>query len=251
MNILHIIVNKKIATYLKRDGDIVCGNSDYQVKFTFDEEWAEHEEKTARFIWGGQYFDVDFTGDTCPVPVITNTHIVKVGVYAGDLETTTAAFINCKPSVLCGGVVPNPGTGQHYTNEAKQAAEEAKKAAEEAKAAAEAGGGGSVNVSAIPTDVIHSIIDGSYYRAVIYVAGIEFTIDKGMTWGEFIDSNYNPKVDMQHCFYRTGMDGSFEFDDFGTLEERTIGGVFLESDTSKPCVTTDVIVAGASYVVIF
>lgn len=247
MNTLHITVNKKIATYQKRDGDIVCGNSDYQVTFTFDEEWAEHEEKTARFIWNGQYFDVDFTGDTCDVPVITNASIVKVGVYAGDLKTTTSAIIGCKPSVLCGGEVPNPGTGQHYTNEAKAAAEEAKAAAEEAKAAAEQTGG---DISAIPTDVIHSIIDGSYYRAVVYVAGMEIPIEKGMTWGELIDSKYNPKVDIQHCFYRTSGD-TFEFDDFGLLGGGVIGGVFLEGDTSKPCVTTDVIVAGASYVVRF
>jgi len=126
VNILHIAVNNKIAAYSKRDGYIVCGNSDYKVKFTFDEEWAEHEEKTARFIWNGQYFDVVFTGDTCDVPVITNADSVLIGVYAGDLRTTTSASIGCKRSVLCGGEKPNPGTGQHYTNEAKAAAEEAK-----------------------------------------------------------------------------------------------------------------------------
>lgn len=133
MGTLNIIVNKKIATYLKRDGDIVCGNSDYQAKFTFDEEWAAHNKKTARFKWNGQYFDVDFTGDTCSVPVITNASAVTVGVYAGDLKTTTEAIIGAKRSVLCGDAVPNPGTGQHYTNEAKAAAEEAKAIAEEIK----------------------------------------------------------------------------------------------------------------------
>lgn len=135
MTILHIAVNNKIATYAKRDGEIVCGNSGYHVKFAFDDEWGEHTEKTARFIWNGQYFDVEFTGDTCDVPVITNADAVQVGVYAGDLKTTTSARIGCKKSVLCGGESPNPGTGQHYSNEAKAAAEEAKAYAEELRGA--------------------------------------------------------------------------------------------------------------------
>lgn len=124
--ILHINVANKIATYQKRDGAIICGNSDYQVKFTFDEEWGAHTKKVARFIWGGQYFDVEFSGDTCDVPIIQDTEEVEVGVYAGDLKTTTGASIGCKRSILCGGHAPNPGTGQHYSNEAKAAAEAAK-----------------------------------------------------------------------------------------------------------------------------
>ena len=134
MKPLHIHVLNKIATYQKRDGDIVCGNNDYQIKFIFDAEWDEHSQKTARFVWGGQYFDVEFEGDTCDVPIIKNTKEVSVGVYAGQLSTTTAAIIGCKPSILCETDEPNPGTGQNYTSEAKAAAEEAKAAATELSA---------------------------------------------------------------------------------------------------------------------
>ena len=108
MKTLHITVNNKVATYLRRDGDIVCGNSDYQVQFTFDGEWDGYTQKTARFIWNGEYFDVDFTGNTCTVPIIMNAHLVTVGVYAGQLSTTTAAVIGCKPSIICGSDTPNP-----------------------------------------------------------------------------------------------------------------------------------------------
>lgn len=76
---LHIIVNNKIATYQKRDGCIVCGNNDYQVKFTFDDEWSAHDKKIARFIWGGQFQDVEFTGDTCPVPILSGVTLCEVG----------------------------------------------------------------------------------------------------------------------------------------------------------------------------
>lgn len=136
MKILRITIDNKIASFHRRDGHIVCGNSDYKIKFTFDEEWEAYSKKTARFIWGGQYFDVEFTGDSCNVPVITNAYSVQVGVYAGDLKTTTSASIECKRSVLCGREAPNPGSGQHYSNEAKIAAEEAQDAAERAETAA-------------------------------------------------------------------------------------------------------------------
>ena len=101
MNILHINVNNKVATYLKRDGDIVCGNSDYQIQFTFDSAWDAVTEKTARFVWNGKFYDVPFSGTLCDVPIITDTPSVAVGVYAGELRTTTPAQINCQKSILC------------------------------------------------------------------------------------------------------------------------------------------------------
>ena len=106
MRILHISVLDKKATYQNRDGDIVCGNSDYVIEFAFDAEWATHDEKIARFIWNDHYINVEFMGTTCPVPVITNATEVKVGVYAGDLSTTTPALIGCLKSILCESTTP-------------------------------------------------------------------------------------------------------------------------------------------------
>lgn len=125
MAILHVNVAKKVATYNKRDGIIVCGNSDYQIQFTFDAEWDAYEKKTARFIWRGQYHDVDFTGDTCAVPIITGTYLLEVGVYAGELSTTTSASIGCQKSILCHGGTPSTENDRHYANEAKEAADRA------------------------------------------------------------------------------------------------------------------------------
>lgn len=102
MRDLRVIVSNKIATYLSRDGSIVCGNSDYQIVFSFDSEWDAYENKTARFIWNDECRDVLFTGDTVAVPMLSSTKQVKVGVYAGDLQTTTPALIPCELSILCG-----------------------------------------------------------------------------------------------------------------------------------------------------
>lgn len=98
---LHITVCDKIATYKKRDGYIVCGNSGYTIQFTFDNEWDGYGKKTARFIWNGQHVDVSFEGNTCDVPLLERTNLLQVGVYVGDMSTTTSAEIECVPSVKC------------------------------------------------------------------------------------------------------------------------------------------------------
>ncbi len=78
---------------------IVCGNSGDTVRFLFDEEWDALPLKTMRVICfsGGlpQYTDVLFTGDTAPLPAVFDTPEIAVGVYAGDLRTTTPARIPC------------------------------------------------------------------------------------------------------------------------------------------------------------
>lgn len=101
---IQIKVANKIAT-----GDntkIVCGNSDYVAVFEFDAEWDAYDTKTARFVYGGKHEDKVFTGNKCEVPVIQNTRDVTVGVFAGDLHTTTPAYFMCLPSILCGGGAP-------------------------------------------------------------------------------------------------------------------------------------------------
>lgn len=130
--ILHVDVVNKIATFQKRDGSIVCGNSDYQIQFTFDSEWNDYPAKTARFISNGQYTDVNFTGDFCAVPTLYDTTKVEVGVYAGELKTTTSAIIGCHRSILCEAATPSTENDRSHANEAKEAAARAEAAAAEA-----------------------------------------------------------------------------------------------------------------------
>ena len=133
--ILHVDVVNKIATYQKRGGSIVCGNSDYQIQFTFDSEWSEYTTKTARFIWNGSFIDVSFTNNTCTVPPIYDTDELEVGVYAGNLKTTTSAFIGCYRSILCDNVTPSKDSDRFYASEAKYAATDAIEAADKAEGA--------------------------------------------------------------------------------------------------------------------
>lgn len=104
-DVINITIRDKIAK-APNDALYICGNSDFAVAFDFDEEWNEHKVKTARFVCDGTHVDVVFEGNQCQIPVLSNTYSIKVGVYAGNLTTTTPAYISAKKSILCGSGVP-------------------------------------------------------------------------------------------------------------------------------------------------
>lgn len=115
---ISITIANKIA---KADNPptIVCGNSDYTIAFNFDSEWNEYALKTARFAYVvcgrlKRYIDVVFSGNECSVPKLHNIDAVEVGVYAGDLHTTTPAYIPCEKSILCDGGVPDSPSEDVY-----------------------------------------------------------------------------------------------------------------------------------------
>ena len=109
---LLIRIKDKIAKPL--NNCVICDNSDYTVKFIFDEEWEKEPLRIARFIWNKQYVDVQFTGDTCEVPVISKTNNLAIGVYAGNLRTTTPAILTCYTSILSEDVIEHSVTPSEY-----------------------------------------------------------------------------------------------------------------------------------------
>lgn len=117
MRNIDISVINKLAE-LKEKIVIVCDNSDYQVTFIFDSEWDEHYAKTARFSWmrNGEpgYTDVVFTGNVCAIPKLHDICCVYIGVYAGDLKTSTNALVICLRSALSGGGLPEDPSPDVY-----------------------------------------------------------------------------------------------------------------------------------------
>lgn len=101
MPTINIKVKDKIAKQVGNER-YVCGNSDFTVEFEFDSEWDAYPTKTARFRYDGVYQEQVFTGNSCPVPVIFNAGAIAIGVYAGDLRTTTAAIVEARHSILDG-----------------------------------------------------------------------------------------------------------------------------------------------------
>ena len=131
--IIEITVRDKVATHVG-DDFYVCGNTDYEVHFDFDEEWDALDVKTARFIADGNvlYPDRVFSGSVCSFPdnpPISNTTSVRVGVFAGNLHTTTPARIPAAKSVLCGTPTPAAPEEDAY----HEAMEEMAKVATEAR----------------------------------------------------------------------------------------------------------------------
>jgi hypothetical protein len=96
---INISVKNKIAEVTDKSPFIVCGNSDYVIVFDLDEEWDDYIVKTARFVYGGNYMDVALTGNEVIVPVIPKAAFVSVGLFAGDITTTTPAVIPCIKSI--------------------------------------------------------------------------------------------------------------------------------------------------------
>ena len=110
---IKINVKNKVAER-QDDVSIVCGNSDYVIQFFFDAEWEPYETKTARFVTDVGYTDVVFSGDEVSVPVITDAMSVRVGVYAGNLHTTTPAVIFCRRCITDGSGSPADPTPDVY-----------------------------------------------------------------------------------------------------------------------------------------
>jgi len=107
LNVINIKIENKQA-FRTNDTAYVCDNSDYTVVFSFDKEWDEFETKTARFVYDGRHQDVIFTGNECAMPKISNARLIFVGVFAGDLHTTTSASVMANKSILSGSGIPDP-----------------------------------------------------------------------------------------------------------------------------------------------
>lgn len=99
MPTIDIIIRNKTASAVNLPC-IVCGNSDYNVKFDFDEEWQAHNNKIGVFAYNRcgewQSEKVLFEGDTCPVPALHGVRSVWIGVTAGDVRTSTPADVPCR-----------------------------------------------------------------------------------------------------------------------------------------------------------
>ena len=102
---INVNVADKVASVIGAP-TIVCGNSNYTITFMLDAEWETSNAKTARFVFRRdgevKHIDVAFSGRVVGVPELANIDEVYVGLYAGELYTSTPARIICKKSIKCG-----------------------------------------------------------------------------------------------------------------------------------------------------
>ena len=104
MPTIHINVKNRVAT-ANGDSRIINGNSDYNIEFDFDAEWADLNNKIGIFAYNDAaahkwaYQPVMFSGNTCTVPILRDIHCVYVGVTAGNVRVTTPAKVQCRLSI--------------------------------------------------------------------------------------------------------------------------------------------------------
>lgn len=104
---LNLMVNDKRAD---GTGVIVCGNSDYTITWALDAEWLEYDTKTMRVcLADGTYIDTVFSGRVCPVPVLTVPGWVSIGLFAGNIRTSTpATLISVEAITTAAGTPADP-----------------------------------------------------------------------------------------------------------------------------------------------
>lgn len=82
---------------------IVCDNTDYTLRFDFDEQWGEGAKTVFFVLQGvGALAPAVMAGDVCPMPQVhLNDGVgrqLAVGVQQGTVKTTQAAYFWCYPS---------------------------------------------------------------------------------------------------------------------------------------------------------
>lgn len=96
-----IKVRNKEATASVRS--VVCDNTDYTLRFDFDEQWGEGDKLVYFALQGvGALAPAVMTGNTCSLPAV---HLIDgvgrqlaVGVQQGTVKTSRAAYFWCFPS---------------------------------------------------------------------------------------------------------------------------------------------------------
>lgn len=107
------IIQLDKKSLIKEEKKLVSHNTGYIANFIFDEEW-DGKEKTARFISGDKYKDVLLIDDKCEIPIDTMGSIVEVGVFAGNLKSTTATYVRFLPDILMKYGLPADPTPEIY-----------------------------------------------------------------------------------------------------------------------------------------
>ena len=111
--VIEITIRNKVAR-IASSPIIVGKNKDYIVRFDFDEDWDKYDTKTARFSQDGEYQDIIFAGNECSMPALDGGKVVEVGVYAGDISTTSPAYLTVQKSIIDDDGVPADPTPDVY-----------------------------------------------------------------------------------------------------------------------------------------
>ena len=101
-NIINIKESANRLELMDYHASIVCGNSNYILKFSFGDQWQKCNHKVAIFVINGNNLAVDFEGDECVVPVLPNASCMFISLISGEGEkqlATTQIKIMLEPTI--------------------------------------------------------------------------------------------------------------------------------------------------------
>jgi hypothetical protein len=217
---INIKVQGKIAQ-VQGAPTIVCGNSDYSAVFEFDSEWSDYTAKTARFVWrdirNGKmlHWDTQFVGDAAQIPAVYSTGLLLIGVYAGDIRTTTPARVPCARCITDGDPVHDPPDPDVY----EQLLEYLSRL--------DPSGGGGAPVDAVP------VVDGAML----------FTIGNAEIDGETVDLLTEPYA--SHLYNKWFNDNTGQVDDTA-IPNRVLCDLFIDIPDDRSSYTVQAAVSGSA-----
>ena len=103
MNMIQITEQENRLYFDGNYTPVVCGNSNYFVKFDFSPEWARCYHKTAVFVVGDRKKQMKFEGNLLQLPAFPNASHFELMVYAEDeneFYSTTAIRIRLEPTPI-------------------------------------------------------------------------------------------------------------------------------------------------------
>lgn len=115
METIEIMVRNKVPRFKKDSAkSIITWNTGYVINFDFDEEWGH--TKTLRVVndKGKIIQDIVFEGNSVELPKIADTAHIGIGVFSGDLTSTTKLILACRKSILEDDGAPLPPSEDVY-----------------------------------------------------------------------------------------------------------------------------------------
>ena len=101
---LNIDEKNNILSTKSDNPPIICGNSNYCIKFNFDKDWSQVNGKLLLILINGEKTFVEFSGDTVVLPALPNANLMYLVLISAETESqkliTSSISINLKPTTL-------------------------------------------------------------------------------------------------------------------------------------------------------
>ena len=110
MSIPITVSDRILEIDLLRVDPLVCANQ-YSFAVTFDSEWESITQRYARIRFGGQYYEIPFTGTTFTANMPSAVPMVEIGIYGGDVATSV------KRVPLLGSILDSQGQMVEFDSE--------------------------------------------------------------------------------------------------------------------------------------